>query len=471
LTPGSLSGLDMTASLVYEVTLSVNRAVLDEFDAWLEQHVREMLELPGFLSAETFETGTDSPDRAGRTVHYVLESEDALEAYLAGPAEEMCRAGELRFGDRLDARRRVLRPVDTPERVATSPEFCLNCQAQLQGQYCARCGQRARGRLISIWELVRDAVGDLFELDSRLWQTIIPLVLRPGKLTHEYLIGRRARFMPPFRTYLVLSIVFFLVAFFDPQQQFGILFEPEVEPQSAEERRRTAEEIRKEVLEDLAAEGIDVPASAGASGDDSLPDPPPTPDVEAEQEGGGVNVQVTPSGELDVNCDFGDFDSDAPAWFSRRVTKERLEEICNSIVADRGRSFTNQLLDNIPAALFILLPLMALVLKMLYPLSKRYYVEHLLFVLHFHAFFFLILTLEILFSRATTWLGLPELVRNLSVFVVSVYVPVYLYKAMRRVYEQGRAITLLKFLFLFLTYVIGLFLLLLFAAFYTAFSI
>lgn len=456
---------------VYEVTLDIDRAVLDEFDAWLEQHVREMLELPGFISAEIFETEANSPDRSGRTVLYVLENDDALEAYLSGPAEEMRRAGALRFKDQLEARRRVLRPADGAERVAVSPESCLNCQALLQGQYCARCGQRARGRLISIWELVRDAVGDLFELDSRLWRTIIPLMLRPGQLTHDYLIGRRARFMPPFRTYLVLSIVFFLVAFFDPQQQFGILFEPEPEPQTAEERRRTAEEIRKEVLEDLAAEGIDVPKSSGTPGDVPLPEPPPAPEVEAERSDNGLNVQVTPSGELDVNCTLDSFESDAPEWFTRRVTQERLQEICDRVVADSGRSFLNQLLDNIPAALFILLPLMALVLKMLYPLSKRYYVEHLLFVLHFHAFFFLILTLEVLFSRATSWLGLPDLVRNLSVFVVSVYVPVYLYKAMRRVYEQGRAITLLKYLFLFLTYVIGLFLLLLFAAFYTAFSI
>src|SRR5690606_23409873 len=195
--PGCLYGLNMTTSLVYEVTVSVDRAILDEFDAWLEQHIREMLELPGFISAETFESEAGSPDRVGRIVHYVLESDDALEEYLAGPAEEMRRAGALRFGDRLEASRRVLRPAHAPER-ASSPEFCLNCQARLQGQYCARCGQRARGRLISIWELVRDAVGDLFELDSRLWQTIIPLMLRPGQLTHDYLVGRRARFMPPF---------------------------------------------------------------------------------------------------------------------------------------------------------------------------------------------------------------------------------------------------------------------------------
>jgi hypothetical protein len=141
------------------------------------------------------------------------------------------------------------------------------------------------------------------------------------------------------------------------------------------------------------------------------------------------------------------------------------------VLADSGHSFLKQLLDNIPAALFVLLPLMALALKILYPLSKRYYVEHLLFVLHFHAFFFLILTLQILFSRMAGWLGLPELVTNLSVFVVSLYVPVYLYKAMRRVYAQGRTITILKYFMLVLTYLVGLALMLTFAAFYTAFSI
>jgi len=92
-------------------------------------------------------------------------------------------------------------------------------------------------------------------------------------------------------------------------------------------------------------------------------------------------------------------------------------------------------------------------------------------VLHFHAFFFLILTLEVLFSRFVTWLSLPLELTNLSVFVVSVYVPIYLYKAMRRVYAQGRILTILKFFMLVLTYVAGLSVMLLFAAFYTAFSI
>jgi hypothetical protein len=341
----------------------------------------------------------------------------------------------------------------------------------LQGQYCARCGQRARGRLISIWELVREAIGDLFELDSRLWRTIIPLVLHPGKLTHDYLIGRRARFMPPFRTYLVLSIVFFLVAFFDPEQQLGILYEPAASSgESAGEQLKTADEMRNQVLDDLAAEGIYVPRR-------DRDQAPRVPEAETEQqpvqeqtERSGPNDQVRPTGGLDVDCDLPDFTASGPDWFTRRVTRERVKSACDR-VADSGHSFLKQLLDNIPAALFVLLPLMALALKILYPLSKRYYVEHLLFVLHFHAFFFLILTLQILFSRMAGWLGLPELITNLSVFVVSLYVPVYLYKAMRRVYAQGRTITILKYFMLVLTYLVGLALMLTFAAFYTAFSI
>jgi hypothetical protein len=455
---------------VYEVTLSIDREAIDELDAWLAEHVREMLELPGFVSADTFHVDADSPARVGRTVHYVMESEQALEAYLSGPAEQMRRSGTVRFADRMAVTRRVLRPADTVSGDARPPEACLNCGTPLQGQYCAHCGQRARGRLISIWELLRDAVGDLFELDSRLWRTIIPLMFHPGKLTHDYLVGRRARFMPPFRTYLVLSIVFFLVAFFDPERQLGILYEPEVTTgETVEQQRKTANEIRREVLDDLAAEGIHIPRRQNDGSGPGIDTGSESQDERAGRD--GVNVQVRAGGARGINCDLDDFTANGPDWFTRRVTRERLQHVCERVAADGGRSFLNQLLDNIPAALFVLLPLMALALKMLYPLSKRYYVEHLLFVLHFHAFFFLILTLQILFSRMAGWLAFPELIINLSVFVVSLYVPVYLYKAMRRVYSQGRAITILKYFILILTYLTGLALMFGFAAFYTAFSI
>jgi len=70
---------------------------------------------------------------------------------------------------------------------AGDSQSCLNCGTELVGQYCRQCGQRATSRFISIYELLRDAFGDLFELDSRLWRTVVPLLIRPGLLTKDYL--------------------------------------------------------------------------------------------------------------------------------------------------------------------------------------------------------------------------------------------------------------------------------------------
>src|SRR5210317_1453093 len=145
---------------------------------------------------------------------------------------------------------------------------CLNCGTALRGQYCGECGQRATSRLISLWELLRDGFGDLMDLDSRLWRTLTPLLVRPGKLTLDYLQGRRARYMPPFRMYLVLSVIFFVVAFFDPEDDLSLLFEPEPPPtpeevaaqeEEAAAKRETAEAEANQVLQELKDDGI-IPA-------------------------------------------------------------------------------------------------------------------------------------------------------------------------------------------------------------------
>ena len=457
---------------IYEVTLSVDREIIDELDVWLTEHVDEMLQIPGFVRASIFAAEDDDQGRPQRVTHYYLETDADLENYLAGPAEVMRRSATERFTGRFTASRRVLHNADMLDGALKALESCLNCGTTLSGQYCGKCGQRSRSRLISIWELLRDAFGDLLELDSRVWRTLIPLITRPGKLTRDYLEGRRARYMPPFRTYLVLSIVFFMVAFFDPKEDLKLLFEPEEEvAEVSEEDAQGSAEVRDEIIRELAKEGIiagDPPGpdeSTGSTTDD-------TDDDGDENEGG---LRITLNGEdtgSGGNCDFDDIeDGDIPQWLASRLTKERLLIVCERVIADDSKAFLSKLLDNVPAALFILLPLMAFVLKLLYPLSKRYYVEHLLFVVHFHAFFFLILILQILFSRLSLLAGLPEPAVDVMVFAVSLYIPVYLYKSMRRVYEQGRVMTIAKFLVLMFAYFCGFSFILVFAALFAAFSI
>jgi hypothetical protein len=431
---------------LYEVTFNVDREIVEQFDAWLGANVEEMLQISGISRVEVFEQEDDDPGRACRITQYYFESDADLDQYLSDLAEAAGQSVIDRFEGRFDAIRRVLRHTDIVAGGLKPLEVCLNCGTALSGQYCGNCGQRATSRLISVWELLREAFGDLLELDSRLWRTLIPLVIRPGQLTRDYLEGRRARFMPPFRMYLVLSIVFFLVAFFDPREELGILFEPQaISTTASEEDANEADAIQAEVFRDLAEEGIIVQGADSEDNDD---------------------------GDSGTSCDVDDVESaDLPAWLASRLTEERLKVICDRIIADDGRAFLNKLLDNVPAALFVLLPLMALVLKILYPLSKRYYVEHLLFVVHNHSFVFLILSVQVLFTRLGTLIRVPETAIDVTVLAVSLYVPVYFYKALRLVYGQGRFFTILKFLILALAYFVGLLFMFGLVALFAAFSI
>ncbi|MDJ0748772.1 MAG: DUF3667 domain-containing protein [Woeseiaceae bacterium] len=337
-------------------------------------------------------------------------------------------------------------------------EHCLNCGTRLHGQYCGHCGQRATSRLISLWELLRDAFGDMFELDSRLWRTLIPLLRRPGQLTRDYLEGRRARYMPPFRMYLVLSVIFFVVAFFDPRDNFSLLFEPEPPP-TAEELE--AEEATREEALDKAVEQLDELAAEGI-----LPEEQATEALRQleEQRDGRADITIYSSDDAsDLNFDYDEEtrectvtgEESLPAWLQRRLTEDRLKKICERVAADKGKAIGALMLDNIPVALIVLLPFMALVLKALYPLSRRYFVEHLLFFVHFHSFFFLLLTLQILFSRLAGLVWVPEPVVILIIVTASFYIPVYLYKAMRRVYRQGHVFTLAKYVVLAVAYFAG----------------
>ena len=87
--------------------------------------------------------------------------------------------------------------------------LCLNCGASLSGLFCASCGQRDLPPYPSVRELAVDAVSEFSGWDGRLASTLRALIQRPGKLTHEFLEGRRVRYISPLRLYLMASLVYF----------------------------------------------------------------------------------------------------------------------------------------------------------------------------------------------------------------------------------------------------------------------
>jgi len=449
---------------VYEVCFVVDESVCDNFDTWLGEHVSKTTHVPGVASCNSF----PKPDNAnGHNRHIclcVFDDDDALDDFL--DSTDLQSDVVSRFGDLVTVGARILREDNTLDVPPAESPGCLNCGTRLKGQYCGNCGQRSRSRLISLWELISDAFGDLLEIDSRLWQTLLPMMSRPGLLTRDYLQGRRARYMPPFRMYLVLSLLFFVVAFFDPREELGLLFEPE--PEQASDTVPDVEIAVPDEVIDEAQKALDELAADGVLPGVELPE-------KVDTDSGGFVLKLDDDGEeieVDGDCDVESADlEELPDWIARRLTAERLNRICEKTQIDGGKAFIDKLLDNIPAALIILLPLMAFVLKALYPLSKRYYVEHLLFFVHFHAFFFLILTLQILLMRISTMLAIPEAVPIVTIVVTSFYVPVYLFKSMRRVYGQGWLVTFLKFAVLLISYLFGFFATMMGALAIAAFSI
>ncbi len=392
---------------VYEVTLFVDRDAIAACEQWLDAHVHTARFVAGVAHCHVFAIADDDKGRVGRICQYRFTSDDALQTFLDDASLGIEDHLASHFPASATASGRVLRTDPAPDVPLSEIPNCLNCGTQLRGQYCGHCGQRSQSRLISLWELISDAFGDLFEFDSRLWQTVLPLLLKPGRLTRDYLQGRRARFMPPFRMYLVMSLIFFVVAFFDPREEFGLLFEP-----------------------------------AG--------------DAELTANEGSAIITFNDSGDDDEDCDIeADDVVGLPAFLERRLSVERMQQVCEQIVADKGKSLGAKVINNTPTALIVLLPLMALVMKALYPMSRRYYVEHLLFFVHFHSFVFLLLTLEILLTRLATLLQISGVAMTIMVVATSLYIPAYVFVAMRRVYGQGRFVTLLKFIPLAFSYITG----------------
>ena len=443
--------------VTYEVALTPDPEILREFDLWLEGHVAEMLRLPGFDSASIHAAEDPATGRPERVVRYRLDSREALERYFRDDAARMRADGLNRFGDRFSASRRIVEEGHQAETGPPTP--CANCGMPLHGQYCSDCGQRARVRMITFWELVRDAGDLLASLDSRLWRTLGLLLFRPGRLTLDYLQGRRARYVAPLRLFIASSLIFFFVATvntsFDVDEESGSIRISRSGQEAGETgdpgaaTKETGEENGP--LADIPADALQGLTDAQrAEAEKALREAGQALKAAAEAETGGTEAPAdkTPE-EVCADIKLGGLEE---SGMGRYLTVERAREVCEKVVADHGAGFGRALLSNLPTMMFIFLPLMAVVMKGLYPLSGRYYAEHLLFLVHYHAFFYLSSTLITLSWWASDFPTVGELPANIVTAGLSIYVPVYLFKAMRRVYEQGFWGTLAKYALLGVAY-------------------
>jgi hypothetical protein len=247
------------------------------------------------------------------------------------------------------------------------------------------------------------------------------LLARPGQLTVEYFQDRRARYLPPVRLYLVLSLLFFSFSL-APGVSHEMPAISKASPSAMAPVGQTHDEG-----------GSDSPLSTGARG------------------------RI----EERLSCDAIQVGGIAAA---ERVAREA----CERAKQDGGVSFLKSLAHNIPKMMFVFLPLLAAVMTLLYWQPRRYYVEHLVYLLHNHSALFLSFTL---LSLLDLWAGIWQRLSLLDAaggIITLLYAFWYPYKSMRRYYAQGSVLTVFKYTVIAFSYLICLFFTLVGTAFVTA---
>ena len=354
---------------------------------------------------------------------------------------------------------------------------CGNCGAPMHGPFCYACGQPEKGMIRHLASVMADVADTIFNVDSRIFRSILPLYFRPGYLTNEYFAGRRTRYVTPFRLFFFLCVISFfaiqLSVNFDDINLVGegnnggiehAQSKVDVETRlqaglqglatartAAGNRAKVAakldkaeSELRHKAEQRLAwlawADKKNEAIAAGRA-------PPPEPDEgNDDDEVGVLQFDGMPWDPVahPIAIDW------LPAFANTKVNAMVSHAKDNIIAAKKHPAeAVARLFSVLPQTLFVLMPLFAILLKIAYIFKRRLYMEHLMVALHSHAFIFLSLLLLVLVHLLVGWSAdhatWAKPILLLVRAAVWTWLPIYLFLMAKRVYRQGWFMTTFKF--------------------------
>jgi uncharacterized protein DUF3667 len=335
--------------------------------------------------------------------------------------------------------RRWFRRSKERHRVLTQ---CENCGAQLTGKYCGQCGQAAIDYRRSFRHVIADVLESFLNWDSKFFATIALLILKPWRLTNEFLAGKRVRYVNPLRLYLLASILFFFAVNYAARD---LRFEPG--KLSPKDRAEIEADLKKEDLPPAARAELEAwlreaPPSPAASPLTKVPSPTPTAALPAPA--ASTDKQTKKYGKIGERP-FVVLDSGAKSstpferWIESRA-KEKMGEH-----GTKMGLFISTLFSNLPYMMLCCIPLFAFVLKVLYLRRHIFYIDHLIYALHIHTFAYVGIMLIVL---ATIGLNrVPGPIAGWIIAFLWIAFVVQIFVSIRRVYRQGWFISTFKFLF------------------------
>jgi len=323
--------------------------------------------------------------------------------------------------DGLDKSFSVAEGIVAAEETGKNPEQknCLNCDAPLHGTFCHACGQKNLPRRQDIGDFIINFVSSFYSFESKFFKTFGFLLFRPGRIINDYNAGKRENYYHPVRMYVFLSFIFFLVLSFIPDED-KINIKSNGKELSSEEKKQVLDSVKLS----LDSANITMPSInwTDSSNKWESDDPKTLAEYDSIQ-----NLKPIEARDNKIE----------------RYLKEKFIKLKQENGNDDKailKQFFDSFLENIPRMIFMLLPIFALILKLLYIRRDFYYSEHLVFSVLFYDFMYLIGAVGLLCSMVSWLEWVPALLWIVVFF--------YLYKAMRHVYKQSRGKTISKFLLL-----------------------
>jgi len=327
---------------------------------------------------------------------------------------------------------------------------CQNCGAELTGPHCAQCGQAAIDYRRSFRHVIVDVLDSFLNWDSKFFATIGLLIVKPWRLTNEFLSGKRVRYLHPLRLYLLASILFFFAVNYGAK---GL----RLEPGKISEKNRTAiaaavAEKRDEIEAEFDKENLSTEERKKAQDAlDYLTKPSPAATAAAEQQPSPtITPTASPSepgkrtyGAVDERP-FLVFDADTKSstpferWLETRA-KEKMGEH-----GTKMGLFIATLFSNLPYMMLCCIPLFAFVLKVLYIRRHIFYIDHLIYALHIHTFLYTGVMLIVLATMGLNRIAPPALAGWIIALLWILFV-VQIFLSIRRVYRQGWFFSVFKF--------------------------
>jgi hypothetical protein len=294
---------------------------------------------------------------------------------------------------------------------------CLNCGAEVEERFCPHCGQENIVSRQSFSHLVLHFFEDITHYEGKFWKTMRFLLFKPGFLTKEFLLGKRMKYVPPVRLYIFISFITFFLPYVIPSRGYENNLSYEEKKTLALSKDSTLSESFY-FFEGDYGWNIWVPSTYSSKRElDSLQRTLPE-----EARLSGIDI-----------------------W-----AEHRMHELSKKNPFELADKFFSSFSKNIAKALFIIMPLFALVLTIFHSRKRWYYFDHAIFTIHL--FSFILLCISIINLLSAFQVLAPEIVADglklLSILGPIAIFPIYFMIAHKKMYSESLIVSSLKSIFI-----------------------